>query len=43
MTDRSEGYRKVKNNSPSDQTEGENYSSIEKNLSPQREKFGDTN
>ena len=40
-TDRSEGDRKVNNNSPSDQTDGENYRSIKTNLSPQRDLVGD--
>ena len=38
--DRSEGDHKVNKNSPSDQTEGDNYSFIEKYISPQREQVG---
>ena len=39
-TDRSEGDRVVKNNSPSDQIEGAIYRYIKNNLSPQREQVG---
>ena len=36
LTDRQEGDRKVNQNSPSDQTEGENYHFIKTNIYPQR-------